>query len=353
MSHVAKNAAISMAESSKHMLQVVQLLSERDMAFSFCLNRDECLFVCGLGLLLECFDVKQKGKIMQENRRLIKDAITELRKTNGTAATSLAQLATAVLENALGAHTTTTGTVATVPMHIGPPSSQIQRTVCLETNAGLDRSVYDSAMELDRMSQNVTFDLPIQNTQRLLYSPRRPKPNETKPRIIPRRKHEYDLERALHTRSMLKLQPSSMQKPPSLDYLSLNSPLYSLAHTSSGLERSTEPYAFENSSLLAITNDPTSLPLTNWDVFLASENKLQTEVFDDYNDATKGFGVSTPGLTASLNSPAWSSTSWDIKSLSSGLDRLSSAEDALSFDAMQDLSSMNDPSGFGIYANQL
>ena len=42
---------VALASSSKHIIQIVQLLEERRMSFSFCLNKNELLLLAGFGLL--------------------------------------------------------------------------------------------------------------------------------------------------------------------------------------------------------------------------------------------------------------------------------------------------------------
>jgi hypothetical protein len=49
----SQSSMLTMANSCKHMVQIMQLLDERGMSFSFCLNRDELLVLAGFGLLFQ------------------------------------------------------------------------------------------------------------------------------------------------------------------------------------------------------------------------------------------------------------------------------------------------------------
>lgn len=62
---------MAVASSSKHIIQIVQLLEERRMSFSFCLNKNELLISCGFGLLFQAIDLNHKGRLIQDSRRLL------------------------------------------------------------------------------------------------------------------------------------------------------------------------------------------------------------------------------------------------------------------------------------------
>ncbi|PHH85076.1 hypothetical protein CDD83_927 [Cordyceps sp. RAO-2017] len=67
----AASALMSIAESSKHMIQVVQLLEERNMSFSLCLNKSDLLAVCAVTLLYQVADLKQDSKLTRDVGRLV------------------------------------------------------------------------------------------------------------------------------------------------------------------------------------------------------------------------------------------------------------------------------------------
>ncbi|KAI4241355.1 MAG: hypothetical protein L6R42_011291, partial [Xanthoria sp. 1 TBL-2021] len=59
---------------------IVQLLEERRMSFSFCLNKSELLLLSGFGLLFQGLDLNSKGKLMQDSQRLVCSVIAILER---------------------------------------------------------------------------------------------------------------------------------------------------------------------------------------------------------------------------------------------------------------------------------
>lgn len=86
LGHKAAPALMSIADSSKHIVQIIQLLEERNMIFSFCLNKCDLLIVCGMTLLYQVVDLKQESKMMREHERLVNAVvkITERAKAPGS-----------------------------------------------------------------------------------------------------------------------------------------------------------------------------------------------------------------------------------------------------------------------------
>ncbi|KAF8467321.1 fungal-specific transcription factor domain-containing protein [Kalaharituber pfeilii] len=72
---------LSMAESSKHIVQIIQLFSERKLGFSFCLNKNHLLVVSGFAILYGTVNYQQKGPLVKESEKLISGVIHELEKS--------------------------------------------------------------------------------------------------------------------------------------------------------------------------------------------------------------------------------------------------------------------------------
>lgn len=68
--HMAGSAKVVLASCSKHIVQIKQLLTERNLSFSFCLNKNELLVSCGFGLLFQSLDIEGGSTLMKENQRL-------------------------------------------------------------------------------------------------------------------------------------------------------------------------------------------------------------------------------------------------------------------------------------------
>ncbi|KAI4098777.1 MAG: hypothetical protein LQ339_006277 [Xanthoria mediterranea] len=76
----ASSSIVALADSSKHIIQIVQLLEERRMSFSFCLNKNELLLLSGFGLLFQGLELNRKGKLMHDSQRLVCSVIAILER---------------------------------------------------------------------------------------------------------------------------------------------------------------------------------------------------------------------------------------------------------------------------------
>ena len=97
LGHKSSPSLISLADSSKHIIQIVQLLEERNMSFSLCLNKNELLTLCGLSILYQRLDLKQEGKLMQDGQRLVGTVIRFLEKANAPGAADFKRLAMSMI----------------------------------------------------------------------------------------------------------------------------------------------------------------------------------------------------------------------------------------------------------------
>ncbi|KAL9592521.1 MAG: hypothetical protein Q9179_006636 [Wetmoreana sp. 5 TL-2023] len=76
----ASLSTVALANSSKHIIQIIQLLEERRMSFSFCLNKNELLLLSGFSLLFQGLDLNRHGKLMQDSERLVCSVIAILER---------------------------------------------------------------------------------------------------------------------------------------------------------------------------------------------------------------------------------------------------------------------------------
>ena len=94
---ISSSATVSLAQSSKHIIQIVQLLEERRMSFSFCLNRGEVLLLAGFGLLHQMIGLDQKGKLIQDSQRLLCAVISMLERGSAIGSSDFKRIACAVM----------------------------------------------------------------------------------------------------------------------------------------------------------------------------------------------------------------------------------------------------------------
>lgn len=88
---------MNLATSSKYIIQIAQLLEERRMSFSFCLNMNELLLVAGFGLLFQGLDLNRKGKWIQDSQRLVTYAIDVIDRNGGPGTEEFRELASSMI----------------------------------------------------------------------------------------------------------------------------------------------------------------------------------------------------------------------------------------------------------------
>lgn len=64
------SAMVAVGDACKHIVQIVQLLDERKLSFSFCLNKNEVLIQAGFGVLYQTLDLNRDGKLIKDCNRL-------------------------------------------------------------------------------------------------------------------------------------------------------------------------------------------------------------------------------------------------------------------------------------------
>ncbi|KAL9018370.1 MAG: hypothetical protein Q9185_004339 [Variospora sp. 1 TL-2023] len=93
----ASSSVVALANSSKHIIQIIQLLEERRMAFTFCLNKNELLLLSGFALLYQGMDLKRRGKLMQDNQRLVCSVIDILDRNTALNSAEFQKLACSMI----------------------------------------------------------------------------------------------------------------------------------------------------------------------------------------------------------------------------------------------------------------
>ncbi|ROV89071.1 hypothetical protein VPNG_10068 [Cytospora leucostoma] len=91
------SALLTVSESAKHMIQIAQLLEERTMSFSLCLNKTDLLLVSSMTLLYEGLDLKQESKMLRDNERLINVAIKMVERTKAPSTNEIKRVASLLI----------------------------------------------------------------------------------------------------------------------------------------------------------------------------------------------------------------------------------------------------------------
>ncbi|KFY32510.1 hypothetical protein V493_00131 [Pseudogymnoascus sp. VKM F-4281 (FW-2241)] len=88
----ASPSAMSLADSSKHLIQIIQLLEERSMSFSFCISKTKMLTLCGLSILYQSLDLKIEGTLLRDGQRLVREVSAYLDKLQASGAAEFKNL---------------------------------------------------------------------------------------------------------------------------------------------------------------------------------------------------------------------------------------------------------------------
>lgn len=75
------SALLVLAKSSKHIVQILELLEERCLSYAFCINKSELLVLSGFGLLFETLNVGEDGKLLKDCRRMACAVVKSLERS--------------------------------------------------------------------------------------------------------------------------------------------------------------------------------------------------------------------------------------------------------------------------------
>ena len=81
-SRQASTALVILAQSSKHVVQIIQLLEERRLSFSFCVNKCHVLIMAGFGLLYSNLRSNRGSKLSQDSQRYLRIVCSILDREN-------------------------------------------------------------------------------------------------------------------------------------------------------------------------------------------------------------------------------------------------------------------------------
>ncbi|KAI9694633.1 MAG: hypothetical protein M1822_000249 [Bathelium mastoideum] len=87
------SSVVALAASSKHSIQIIQLLEERKLSFTICLNRDEVLTLCGFGLLFQNQDLESGSKLKKDIQKQLHAVMDLLERDAAPGASQFRQLA--------------------------------------------------------------------------------------------------------------------------------------------------------------------------------------------------------------------------------------------------------------------
>lgn len=86
-------SVLALSDSSKHIVQILELLDERRLCLSFSISLKELVLFSGLGLLWQILGVKRDSKLAKESQKLLATVVEQLESTSSAAAAEFGTLA--------------------------------------------------------------------------------------------------------------------------------------------------------------------------------------------------------------------------------------------------------------------
>lgn len=349
----AASAMISVGESSKRMIQIVQLLEERNMSFSFCLNKSDTLILCGMALLYQTLDLKHDSKVYKDNEKLANDVVnivTKLKTPGSYDFKRVTGLLVTIDEPVQSLPTPprqSPEACMAAPPRASPPApiqtQNIQPTLARHGSNGMSET--DLLIQQEKLRRMAMSGTPQQQRAELYRARSRSSFDSLRQEpMVSRREHRLSLNQAQAAQAAMIARVSSKQN---LDYLPLNSPpSQPTSPIQARGQQSNAATQLQQAQLYAqIQKGSTSISAADWDALLGSIEGGPLNIYDTMYGGP-GLTLATTETPASVSSgTAWSPESWDLRSFNLGdfgpgttQSVLSISEDSLSpGDASSDL----------------
>ncbi|KAF2758316.1 hypothetical protein EJ05DRAFT_485457 [Pseudovirgaria hyperparasitica] len=91
------SATLAVGHSSKSIVQIIQLLDERNLSFSLALNRNELTVLAGFGLLFQTLHTEHDGRLVKDSQKMTLVVVDLLKKAHAPYATSFRRIGYSML----------------------------------------------------------------------------------------------------------------------------------------------------------------------------------------------------------------------------------------------------------------
>jgi hypothetical protein len=372
----AAPSLLTVAESSKHIIQITQLLEERTMSFSLCLNKTDTLILCGMALLYQTLDLKRDGKLKKDNEKLVNAVIQIVDKSKAFDSYDFKRVSGLLitLDEPLQPNTLPTPprqspemSMAAPKSRPSPPASSASKP---QPQATVGRHAFASASETDLLLQQeklrrMTMPQIPGHGRPELYRGRSQPSADDLPQDQPmlRRDHRLSLNQA-QAAMIARVSPAAMAiAKQNLDYLSLSStpaqsqPSSPIQVRGQHQQHPGLAHLHQNQHPFATTHQKnTDISSSEWEALLGSLDGGQLNVYDAiYGGPALSMHETAPPTIISAATPRappsnapsdqvsatadWSPDTWDLSAFNLGdltsapahsVLSLSSAEDSLS-----------------------
>ncbi|KAK4075453.1 transcriptional regulator family: Fungal Specific TF [Trichoderma aggressivum f. europaeum] len=308
----AAPALISISESSKHIIQISQLLEERSMSFSFCMNKCDLLAVCALTLLYQAIDLKRDSKLLREDERLVNDVLQTLRKNKSPGFVDLERAASVLIT------VTDPSGPAAMNKHVRKPS------VAAGSRRASPPTSYPKQQNSPPLGQ---FQTSASETDLTRHQDKRWMGNmaglqgsngEVQP-VSSRQSFDGHRQERQHSASRMSRLSPNAQARQNLDYLSLNDTPFPNKHATSpptsmpaqtvGMQ--TNGQNFMNNGQSAKTPNMTG---ADWEALVGSMDSGMNNVYD----VIYGGASIEAAMAGHSTGSEWSPDSWDLSNFNIG-----------------------------------
>lgn len=349
-------AVIAVGESSKSIIQIIQLLEERSMSFSFCLNKADTLMLCGMSLLCQTIGLKRESPILKDNEKLVNSVAKILDKTKAPGSIDFKRIAALLItvdEPAPQSLPTPPrqspeAYVAAPPTYRTTPPTPRRTSSSLGLHTGASVSETDLLLQQEKLRRMTN---PQQQHHHQYQAAEQYRVRARQSFDGPPRTDALGSSRrgGDHRLSMSHLQTAMMARPPSkqhLDYLSLQStppsqPASPVQARAQQQQRQAQQ-AQQSQLYDAIPRNgaPPGVSAVEWESLLGSIETGQLNIFDGlYGNLAGGGLAETPTTTTG----SWSPESWDLSGFNLGdygrgsVTTLSMSEESLSSTGGEDM----------------
>jgi len=340
----AAPALIAVSESSKHIVQIIQLLEERSMSFSFCLNKADTLVLCGMVLLYQTMDLKQDSKMLKDNEKLVNEVIKAADKEKAPGCYDFKRVAGMLitLDEPAPQSLPTPPTQSPDTCLAAPPTQRPSVATAYKPHATLGRHIAASMSETDLLMQQeklrrMTMPHPPHPRADQIHPRSRGSFDNPRPSVpLSQRDHRLSLSQAQAAQAAMlaRLSTSPHQKHQTMEYLHLdshsqpNSPI----HPRGGGGPHPSITHSQQAQLYSQLQKGSSVSTAEWEALLGSIEGGQLNVYDAIyggpglamaetaNTHTHAHAhAHTPVSAATTATNAtWSPDSWDLTGFNLG-----------------------------------
>ncbi|KAK3325880.1 fungal-specific transcription factor domain-containing protein [Apodospora peruviana] len=365
----AAPALIALCESSKHIVQIIQLLEERSMSFSFCLNKSDTLILCGMALLYQTLDLKQDSKVLKDNEKLANAVIKIVDNAKAPGAYDFKRVSAMLItvdeptpqSLPTPPRQSPEACMAAPPTHrasppVAAPAHKIQPTLGRHASASMSET--DLLLQQEKLRRMAMPTLPQQQRPELYRARSRSSfDNLRQDQTLERRDHRLSLSQAQAAQAAMIARVSSKQN---LDYLSLSStpaqsqpssPIQARSQQQQQQQHHITATQAQQAHLYVQMQKSASAAATDWEALLGSIDSGPLNIYDTiYGGAGLTMATAeTPVSASSGGAAAWSPDSWDLSGFNLGEfgPGPATAQSVLSL-SEESLSSVDDDLGLGV-----